>query len=51
MNWTYVSGWDGKKALDDCEKFEILPSEPWLKRVDCKLKLNQARNRPAAIVC
>jgi hypothetical protein len=45
-----IGGWNGREALRNCEKFQIVNEYPWLKRVGCTLELGVARNRPAAIV-
>lgn len=45
-----IGGWDGRKALDDCELFRLLPHAPWIERVESSFRLNTPRNRPAAIV-
>ncbi|KHJ98763.1 kelch repeat protein [Oesophagostomum dentatum] len=44
-----MAGWDGKRALDSVEIFEIVDKYPYLVRVDVAIRLAQARNRPASI--
>ncbi|KAI1713501.1 influenza virus NS1A-binding protein like protein B [Ditylenchus destructor] len=46
-----LGGWDGSKALDDCEVFAMSDNEPFLVKVtNHVLKLTEPRNRPAALV-
>ena len=46
-----IGGWDGHKALDDCEVFEVRSEVPFLIKInDHQLKLCVPRNKPAAAI-
>ncbi|CAD5206889.1 unnamed protein product [Bursaphelenchus okinawaensis] len=45
-----MGGWDGQQALKHCEAFKVTSESPYLTSIEWRHNLNEARNRPAAIV-